>query len=57
MRPLAARCHLALGRVAGREGDAATAATHLAEARDAFQAMRMTLWVERAAGEAGPIEL
>jgi len=57
MRPLAARCHLALGRVAGREGDAATAAKHLAEARDAFQAMRMTLWVERAAGEAGPIEL
>jgi hypothetical protein len=43
--------------VAGREGDAATAAKHLAEARDAFQAMRMTLWVERAAGEAGPIEL
>ena len=57
MRPLAARCHLALGRVAARFGDAAAAAKHLAEARDAFHAMRMTLWVERAAGDTGPIDL
>jgi tetratricopeptide (TPR) repeat protein len=57
MRPLAARCHLALARVAGREGDGGAAAKHLAEAREAFQSMRMPFWAERAAGESGPIEL
>jgi class 3 adenylate cyclase/tetratricopeptide (TPR) repeat protein len=57
MRPLAARCHLALGRVAARFGDAAAGAKHLEQARDAFHAMRMALWVERAAGETGPLDL
>ncbi len=57
MRPLAARCQLALSRVAAREGDQAAARKHLAEAREAFQAMRMPLWLERAAGDTGPIEV
>jgi class 3 adenylate cyclase/tetratricopeptide (TPR) repeat protein len=47
MRPLAARCHLGLGRLAARAGDGSAAAKHLTEARDAFQAMGMTFWLER----------
>jgi tetratricopeptide (TPR) repeat protein len=47
MRPLAARCQLGLGRLAARAGDASAAAKHLAEARDGFQAMGMTFWLER----------
>ncbi len=47
MRPLAARCHLALGRLAQRAGDGSSALKHLATAREGFQAMRMTFWLER----------
>jgi class 3 adenylate cyclase/tetratricopeptide (TPR) repeat protein len=47
MRPLAARCHLGLGRLARRRGDAAGAHKHLAEARALFQEMAMTFWLER----------
>jgi class 3 adenylate cyclase/tetratricopeptide (TPR) repeat protein len=47
MRPLAARCHLGLGRLAQRAGDASSALKHLATAREGFQAMRMTFWLER----------
>jgi class 3 adenylate cyclase/tetratricopeptide (TPR) repeat protein len=47
MRPLAARCHLGLARLARDGGDAAGAEKHLITARDAFQAMRMTYWLER----------
>jgi hypothetical protein len=55
MRPLAARCHLGLGRVAARAGDASVAAKHLSEAREAFQAMGMTFWLERLGDDlAGP---
>jgi tetratricopeptide (TPR) repeat protein len=47
MRPLAARCHLGLGRLARRAGDAAGAEKHLAEARALFEEMGMTFWLER----------
>jgi uncharacterized protein HemY len=47
MRPLAARCHLGLARLARRAGDAAGADKHLAEARALFQEMEMTFWLER----------
>jgi tetratricopeptide (TPR) repeat protein len=47
MRPLAARCHLGLGRLAQRAGDGPSALKHLATAREGFQAMRMTFWLER----------
>lgn len=47
MRPLAARGHLGLGRLARRAGDVAEAEQHLATARELFQEMRMTFWLER----------
>jgi len=47
MRPLAARCHLGLARLARDGGDAAGGEKHLITAREAFQAMRMTYWLER----------
>jgi predicted ATPase len=47
MRPLAARCHLGLGRLARRTGDRSGAEKHLALAREAFEEMRMTFWLER----------
>ena len=47
MRPLAARCHLGLGRLARRAGDVAGADKHLTEARALFQEMAMTFWLER----------
>lgn len=53
MRPLAARCHLGLGRLARRADDAAGAETHLATARELFQEMRMPFWLERLGLEEG----
>jgi hypothetical protein len=47
MRPLAARCHLGLGRLAQRAGDGSSALKHLATAREGFLAMRMTFWLDR----------
>jgi hypothetical protein len=47
MRPLAARCHLGLGRLARRTGDTAGADKHLGEARALFEDMGMTFWLER----------
>jgi hypothetical protein len=47
MRPLAARCHLGLGRLARRAGDGAGADKHLGEARALFEDMGMTFWLER----------
>jgi hypothetical protein len=47
MRPLAARCHLALGRLARRLGDLAGARPHLETARDLLEAMQMRYWLDR----------
>jgi class 3 adenylate cyclase/tetratricopeptide (TPR) repeat protein len=63
MRPLAARCHLGLARVARDVGDGAGAEKHLAAAREGFEAMRMTYWLERLGGGpdgpgvGGPLEI
>jgi tetratricopeptide (TPR) repeat protein len=47
MRPLAARCHLALGRLLRRLGDLAGARPHLATARELLEAMQMRYWLDR----------
>ncbi len=48
MRPLAARCHLALARLARRAGDEDAAARHRESAAPLLQAMGMTSWLQRA---------
>ena len=47
MRPLVARCHLGLGRLARRAGDAGTAARHLDAATALLHELGMTYWLER----------
>jgi hypothetical protein len=46
MRPLAARCHAALGRLHARAGDRGQAGEHLSAASTLLRAMGMTLWLE-----------
>jgi len=45
MRPLEAHCHLGLGRLYRRRGDAASAGAEIAAARDLFRALDMTFWL------------
>jgi hypothetical protein len=47
-RPEIGHCHAAIGRIAARLGDSATAAQHLAAARAIFDALGMTFWSRRA---------
>jgi len=49
--PLAARCHLDLGRLYGRAGKDQEAHHHLATAAVLFREMKMRLWSDRAEGE------
>jgi class 3 adenylate cyclase/tetratricopeptide (TPR) repeat protein len=49
MRPLAARCHLALGRLARRLGDGAAARPHFDTARALLETMQMRYWLDRLA--------
>ncbi|MGH7390143.1 MAG: ATP-binding protein [Candidatus Rokuibacteriota bacterium] len=49
MEPLRARCHLGLGRVAGRARRSAEAERHHGIARQLFETMAMTRWLDRAA--------
>ena len=49
MRPLVAHCHLGLGRLSRRPGDAARAREHLATATAMYGEMGMGFWLERAA--------
>ena len=49
MRPLAARCHLALGRLARRVGDKAGARPHLETAKALLETMKMRYWLDRLA--------
>jgi len=51
MRPLAARCHLGLGRLHARLGRPALAAASLVTAEDAFSALGMSYWVAEARAE------
>jgi class 3 adenylate cyclase/tetratricopeptide (TPR) repeat protein len=47
MRPLAARCHLALGRLMRRLGDLAGARPHLETAHELLERMQMRYWLDR----------
>ena len=49
MRPLLARCHLGLGRLCRRFGEAGAAEPHLTKASQLFEAMGMTFWLGRLA--------
>lgn len=49
MRPLVARCHLGLGRLYRRFGEAGAAENHLITASQLFEAMGMTFWLGRLA--------
>ena len=53
MRPLAAHCHLGLGKVFQRTGDQAKAAEHLTTAATMYREMDMGFWLEKAEGELG----
>jgi len=51
MRPLIARCHLDLGRLARRTGQPQRAQAHLATATTLLREMGMRLWLEQAEAE------
>jgi class 3 adenylate cyclase/tetratricopeptide (TPR) repeat protein len=48
MRPLAAHCHLGLGKLYRRTGDGARAAEHLTTATAMYREMDMGFWMEKA---------
>jgi hypothetical protein len=47
MRPLAAHCHLDLGKLFHRTGDRAKAAEHLTIATTMYREMDMGFWLEK----------
>jgi hypothetical protein len=51
MRPLAAHCHLGLGKLSWRTGQPDQAREHLATATTLYREMDMRFWLERAAAE------
>ena len=51
MRPLAARCHLGLGRLYRQAGQGASAKEHLGTARTMLAQMEMRFWLEQAEAE------
>jgi tetratricopeptide (TPR) repeat protein len=56
MRPLVAHCHLGLGKLYRRTGDRTKAEEHLTTARDMYQEMDMTFWLEKADSELRGVE-
>jgi hypothetical protein len=54
MRPLAAHCHLGLGKLFHRTGDQAKAIEHLTIAATMYREMDMGFWLEQAEGELVP---
>jgi hypothetical protein len=48
MRPLAAHCHLGLGKLYRRTGQREQAQEHLATATAMYREMGMTYWLEQA---------
>ena len=55
MRPLIARCHVGLGRLARSIGDAEAAGAHLDRARGMLEDMGMSFWLDRLAlDQVGP---
>ena len=55
LRPLAARCHLSLGRLHRTNGHQDKAREHLLTATTQLREMRMTVWLEQAAVELGQV--
>jgi hypothetical protein len=53
MRPVAADCHLGLGRLYRRTGDATKAHEHLTIAATMYREMGMGFWLEKAEAELG----
>jgi hypothetical protein len=51
MRPLAAHCHLGLGKLHRRASNRAQAREHLVIATPMYREMGMTYWLEQAASE------
>ena len=51
MRPLAAHCHLGLGKLYRRVGKPEQAQEHLATATAMYRGMGMTYWLEKAEAE------
>ena len=56
MRPLVAHCHLGLGTLNRRTGDAAKAKEHLTTAATMYRDMDMRFWLEKADAELGGAE-
>jgi tetratricopeptide (TPR) repeat protein len=54
MRPLAAHCHLGLGKLYRRTGDDPMAREHLTTATTMYREMGMGFWLERAEAAIGP---
>jgi tetratricopeptide (TPR) repeat protein len=52
-RPLAAHCHLGLGKLFQHTGDRAKAAEHLTIAATMYREMDMSIWLEKAEAELG----
>jgi hypothetical protein len=48
MRPVAAHCHLGLGKLYGHTGERNQAREHLAAATTMYREMDMQYWLERA---------
>jgi tetratricopeptide (TPR) repeat protein len=53
MRPLAAHCHLGLGKLCRRTGKEAEAHEHVTTAARTYQGMGMGLWLKKAEAELG----
>jgi hypothetical protein len=53
MRPLVARCHLGLGKLARRMGKQQVAQEHLSAAATMCREMGMRFWLEQAEAEMG----
>ena len=53
MRPLAAHCHLGLGKLYRRTGDRAKAEEHLTTATTMYREMDMRFWLEQAEAALG----
>jgi hypothetical protein len=51
MRPLAAQCHLGLGKLCRRTRDHAKAEEHLTTARAMYREMDMQFWLAQAEAE------
>jgi len=54
MRPLAAHCHLGLGKLYRGIGDGVKAQEHLTTAATMYREMDMGFWLEKAEGKLGP---